>query len=241
MITTILFDLGETLVYLDKPTDEIVNARLHSLHSVLRNDGFDLQYPDLDGVYRVVHSELSSFSRETLIETTTPRILEEVLARLGISCIRPRAIQDLVHDFYEPEIRSWTLYNDTLSVLSSLRDQGFSLGLISNARSDWAVNEIMRRLRIHHFFHTIVTSARFGLRKPRPEIYFKAMRNLGSNHQSTIMVGNNLVADILGAKKANTGAVYLEREYSSEKHVKPDAAAKSLSEIVNIIKEWNDS
>lgn len=54
MITTILFDLGETLVYLDKPTDEIVNARLHSLHSVLRNDGFDLQYPDLDGVYRVV-------------------------------------------------------------------------------------------------------------------------------------------------------------------------------------------
>jgi len=237
MITSILLDLGDTLIRLNKPVEEVMKARVHALHETLLNRGLDVSYGELSEIYRAVHSELSLFSEETGIETTTTRILGEVLARLSLVNVN-QSLEGLVRRFFEPEVRSWFLFDDTLSALSSLKDQDFNLGVVSNARSHWAVLEIMRRLKIDRFFGTIVTSARLGLRKPRPEIYLKAMRDLGSDPGSTIMVGNSLETDVIGAKRLKTRTLYLEREMSGHRIVEPDATIKSLSEIPRVVREW---
>jgi len=241
LISCILFDLGDTLIHLDKPTAEVVKSRLRALHRTLTDDGFDVGYARLDEIYSAVHSEQSLFSQETGIETTTNRILEEVLARLGIKPYESRTTNELVQSFFEPEIKSWILYDDAISVLSYLKNQGFSLGLVSNARSHWAVVEIMRRLEIDGFFGTTITSARFGLRKPRPEIYLKAMCNLSSHPGSTIMIGDSLENDVKGAKRLKTRALYLEREILDQTPVEPDATVRSLSDVLGIIAEWKES
>jgi HAD superfamily hydrolase (TIGR01662 family) len=240
LITSILFDLGGTLIHLDKPTADVVKARLKALHNMFLSGGLDIGYSELSEIYHAVHSELSLFSEETGIETTTSRILEEVFARLGILGLRHWVMEDLVRDFFEPEIKSWVVYDDTLSILSSLKSQGYRLGIVSNARSHWAVIEIMRRLGIDWFFNTTVTSAKFGLRKPRPEIYLKAMRDLGSNIGSTVMIGNSLDTDVIGAKRLKTKALYLEREIPDQRPVEPDATLKSLSDILEVINKWKE-
>jgi len=202
------------------------------------DDGFAVDYVRLNEIYSAVHSEQSLFSQETGIETTTNRILEEVLARLGIRPYESRMICELVQIFFEPEIKSWMLYDDAISILSSLRGQGVRLGLVSNARSHWAVVEITRRLGINGFFGTMVTSAKFGLRKPRPEIYLKAMQDLSSHPESTIMIGDNIDNDVRGAKRLKTRALYLEREILNQMHVEPDATVRSLSDVLGVIAKW---
>lgn len=240
LITSILFDLGDTLIHLDKPTADVVKARLQALNETFLTGGLDVGYSRLSEVYQAVHSELSQFSEQTGIETTTNRILEEVLARLGILGLRHWAMEDLVQNFFDPEIRSWILYNDTLTILSSLRSQGFSLGIVSNARSHWAVIEIMRKLGIDGFFGTTVTSAKFGLRKPRAEIYLKAMQDLGSDTGSSVMVGNSLDTDVIGAKRLKTKVLHLEREIPNQRPVEPDATVRSLSDILEVINKWKE-
>jgi len=181
------------------------------------------------------------FSQETGIETTTSRVLEEVLARIATPKPLPWTMNKLTRSFFEPEIKSWVLYDDTISTLSTLRDHGYRFALVSNSRSHWAVVEIMKRLKIDHYFQTILTSASVGLRKPRPEIYLRAINILGSSSDSTVMIGNSLEIDVLGAKKLGIRALHVEREIAEERPVAPDATIKSLSEIPEVINELNKS
>jgi HAD superfamily hydrolase (TIGR01662 family) len=241
LIKTILFDLGETLIYLDRPAADVIEARVQALHRALQEGKLEIDYRRLSDIYQAVHSELSSFSQETGIETTTSRVLEEVLARLGIASSQLWTIDSLVQKFFEPEIKAWILYDDTIRTLSTLKNQGYCLAVVSNARSHWAVLEIMKRLKIDDFFKATVSSAGVGLRKPRPEIYLRAISHVGSSLQSTVMVGNTLDTDILGAKRLKTRALYLEREVTDRRTIEPDATVRSLSDIPGIIAEWRES
>lgn len=241
MITSILFDLGDTLVHLDRSTYDVMEARVQALHKCLLDGQCETEYGQLREVYYAVHSELSMFSQETGVETTTSRVLEEVLARMATPKPLPWTMDKLVRSFFEPEIKSWILYDDAIPTLSTLRDHGYRFAVVSNARSHWAVVEIMKRLKIDRYFQTILTSASVGLRKPRPEIYLRAMNILGSSPDSTVMIGNSLGIDVLGAKKLNARALHIEREIAEESLVEPDATIKSLSEILEVIRQWNKS
>ena len=85
----------------------------------------------------------------------------------------------------------------------------------------------------------ILTSADIGVRKPRPEIFQKALNDFGSDPSSTVMVGNNLYTDVKGAKELNIRTIYLEREISNQISIKPDAKVKSLLEVLDTISDWN--
>jgi YjjG family noncanonical pyrimidine nucleotidase len=61
---------------------------------------------------------------------------------------------------------------------------------------------------IHHYFKTIVTSQRAGGKKPSKKIFDFALEEAGYAPNTAIMIGDNLLTDIVGARTAGIDTVY---------------------------------
>lgn len=61
---------------------------------------------------------------------------------------------------------------------------------------------------ITSYFKSIVTSARAGHKKPAKEIFEFAMAESGFESHETLMIGDNLLTDIGGARNASLDTVY---------------------------------
>jgi putative hydrolase of the HAD superfamily len=58
------------------------------------------------------------------------------------------------------------------------------------------------------YFKGVVTSARAGCKKPEKEIFEFALRENGFACSDSIMIGDNLLTDIAGARNASVDTVY---------------------------------
>jgi len=77
------------------------------------------------------------------------------------------------------------------------------LGIRSAALSDAPKLEVWLRivgLGLHHYFDHVVTSADFGVHKPDPLPFRKALEALGTAPGETLMVGDWAERDVAGAK-----------------------------------------
>lgn len=89
-------------------------------------------------------------------------------------------------------------------------DPQYRLAILSNTRratrSDIAVE--LGRLGIARHFFAIVTSSDIGWRKPHPLAFEAALAALGVPAGRTVMVGNELEADVAGAKAMGMRTVH---------------------------------
>jgi YjjG family noncanonical pyrimidine nucleotidase len=87
---------------------------------------------------------------------------------------------------------------------------------------------------IHHYFKDIVTSARAGYKKPAKEIFEFALKENKAQACETIMIGDNLLTDIAGAKNALIDTVFFNP--SKIKHdSKVDYEIETLTELRRIL------
>lgn len=59
-----------------------------------------------------------------------------------------------------------------------------------------------------HFFSEVVTSERAGARKPAREIFEFALRTAGAIREQSVMIGDNLLTDIAGARSCQIDHIY---------------------------------
>jgi FMN phosphatase YigB (HAD superfamily) len=76
------------------------------------------------------------------------------------------------------------------------------------------------------------------LRKPQPEIFYRAIERLGVLAQNSIFVGDNPEADILGAKNAGMQAIWKRSSHWLEAQA-ADATIDELSEIPALLEQVN--
>jgi putative hydrolase of the HAD superfamily len=109
------------------------------------------------------------------------------------------------------------------------------MGLISNAGDDEDVQQLARRFGIDQYFDFILTSAACSYRKPHPRIFELALSNWYFLPSEAVMVGDNLDADVRGAKNAGLYTIWLTRRAGKrsdlEMTVQPDASLSALWEL----------
>jgi putative hydrolase of the HAD superfamily len=161
------------------------------------------------------------------------------MGMFGVHKPYQRLMQGALEEYHRPELQLWQLYPDSLETLVTLETEGYQLGLISNANSDWAVNAILRKFEIHRFFKIILTSAALRIRKPRPAIFLKALDALKTLPKETVFVGDSFDADVIGARNVGIHAIHLRRKPTERVIlVEPEVTVTSLSEAVKIINSW---
>ena len=99
---------------------------------------------------------------------------------------------------------------DAREVLTALKPR-YRLGIISNTvgSGDAELAEALEKAGIRPLIDALVTSRDFGKAKPDPAIYAEGARRLAVPLAATLMVGDRLDTDVLGALNAGIPAVWL--------------------------------
>jgi HAD superfamily hydrolase (TIGR01549 family) len=104
------------------------------------------------------------------------------------------------------------LFSDVRRTLDRLRSERRRLGILSNARSDSALRDLLESVGILSYFQAIVASGSEGVAKPDPEIFRRAVTRLGVGVGEAFYVGDLAYTDAKAAERAGLGAVWLHRD-----------------------------
>ncbi len=105
------------------------------------------------------------------------------------------------------------LYDGVEELLEVLKASGKKIYLLSNAQSDFTRPEITL-LGLEEYFDGIFVSSEVGVKKPGKEFYEKLLDTYGLQPSESIMIGNDIKADILGAKEVGLHTFYINSNIS---------------------------
>ena len=238
-LRAVLFDLGDTLWHFPElpPVDTIRKETVQRISELLRS--WDIE-PEGERFFlgrdiRLALNEVEGAAyRGDLVSPNYTTLVQNVAASKGL---------DLSPEQSEQLWDTWNLggaflgrilFDDTIDMLETLRNQGYRLGCITN-RSFGGPRflEEVRELGILDFFEVMAISCDFGYMKPHPQIYEHALSTMKIAPDETAMVGDSLRADMEGAQALGITAIWRTRPNPREEidGVVPDFTVDELREI----------
>jgi len=124
-------------------------------------------------------------------------------------------------------------------VLETIRKGGYKIAMIANGDRVGARN-VINTCGLKDYFDAMVISEEVGIEKPTREIFEAALDRLKVKAENTIMVGNRIDADIVGANRIGMKSVWFKwndryQETISNEEERPDFVIKSLPELLGIL------
>ncbi len=127
---------------------------------------------------------------------------------LGINSSDAKTASEKVRDIIMLA-SNYTLFDDTVDVLKTAKEKGHTNLILSNNYPE--LEKITDALDITGYFDRLIISGLVGYDKPRKEIFDLAKSYYPG--EEFVMIGDNPVADILGAKSAGMTAVLVHSGY----------------------------
>lgn len=208
-IEGIIFDLGHTLMFLDRPWTEIFARGVNDLAALLTTEGLDLDGEAFGQALLERRSEGFARAQQTLREVTAEESMRWTFARFGLPDPEPALVRSAIDAFFAYEDIHWLAYPESSHVLEELSARGLRLGMFSNATDDPFIQNLVDRLGFRPWLDPALTSAGTGIRKPDPAAFAPILEAWGLAPASVVMVGDTLDADILGARRAGMRSVWI--------------------------------
>ena len=108
--------------------------------------------------------------------------------------------------YVDPSV-GWRLFDDVVPVLSRLREAGWMHAILSNHVPE--LRAIVSGLGLDELVSILVCSAETGYEKPHPRAFAALLDEVDA--ERVVMVGDNVVADVLGAEALGIEAVLVRR------------------------------
>jgi putative hydrolase of the HAD superfamily len=134
---------------------------------------------------------------------------QKVLFAMGIEISEAFSLQ-LNQHFLETLPHQHHLMDDAFDVLEYLKPK-YQLHILSNGYREVQTKK-MHSAGILHFFENLFTVDNAKGKKPDKIFYDFAVETVGTNHKECIMIGDNLLTDIEGARNAGIRAIYFNPE-----------------------------
>lgn len=207
-IKTIFFDAADTLFY-------IRDGLGHTYAGVARKYGAEHEPEQIKKAFSGAFKSAPALAFGNVTESERARlekqwwrdVVENVYSELGMFDGFDAHFDELFEVF---RTDAWTLFPETVDVLSDLKSRGYKLGVISNF--DSRVYDVMKRLGIHGYFDTFVISSEAGYAKPSRGIFSIALEHAGVGSGQCIHIGDDLQNDFHGARALGIRALLLDRE-----------------------------
>ena len=117
-------------------------------------------------------------------------------------------------------------------LMDYLRNRGYRLHLCSNGFHEVQYRKL-RASQLFGHFDTIILSEDAGANKPSPEFFDYAFRTSGAKLETTLMIGDNFVTDILGAKSAGLDVLFFNPH--PDQFVAPEPVNYEVNHLRDII------
>lgn len=121
-------------------------------------------------------------------------------------------------------------------LMDYLKGKGYRMHMCSNGFHEVQYKKLAA-CGLRKYFDTIILSEDAGVNKPSPRYFDYALDRSGAERQNTLMIGDNLQSDILGALNAGIDAMLFNRWAINEQDItqKPTFIVERLQDIMNIL------
>jgi putative hydrolase of the HAD superfamily len=222
MVRAVLFDLYDTLLYLDSALVSETRRQL-GVRAGVDLDAWAALWRD--NILDRMLGKLGSLEDE----------IRTMLRQLGAD-----PSPDLLAELAETETVGWThavtLYPETVPTLTALRERGLLLGLISNCSAQ--AGAVLERIGLAGHFDSIVLSCEVGVGKPDRAIFEHAFRHLGVTPAESMFVADGAFTELDAAKALGMVAVKIEQANQSGDYgtsTSFDHRIERLTEVLDLL------
>jgi len=224
-ITDVFFDLDHTLWDFEK-NSALAFQKVFDRHKIAIN------FSDFIEVYEGVNQQYWKLYREEKVTKQELRRgrLSDVFDKFGVRY--PVAFIDAMADSYINYLpENNFLFDGTFELLDYLRPK-YKLHIITNGFEEVQTRKL-HNSNIAVFFNTVTNSERVGVKKPNPKIFQYALNVANTLPEKSVMIGDNLEADILGAEAVGFNTIHFTQpEAMSSQNA---YRVSSLQEIKNFL------
>ena len=224
-VTDIFFDLDHTLWDFER------NSAL-TFERILGVNKVDVDLNDFLEVYVPTNFAFWKLYREEKITKEELRYqrLRSVFDNLGHNIS-----DDMIHILSEEYIQYLSSYNhlfpNTIEVLEYLRPN-YKLHIITNGFQEIQYKK-MQNANIDGYFNQVINSEMAGVKKPNPIIFELALHKANTVATKSLMVGDSLEADILGAQAVGFHTLHFNGHNEPTHDI--SQMIHDLSEIKNLL------
>lgn len=261
MVKAIFFDLDDTLLWDKKSVEkafqetcrlaeELTGESCANLEEAVRAaatelySGYDtydftkmIGINPFEGLWGTFDDEGEDFQKmKTIVPTYRQEAWTLGLQKIGIEDSAEIGNQ-LGEYFPEARKRNPVLYEESLNVLAELKEH-YQLLLLTNGSPSLQQLKLEITPEIAPYFNHIIVSGAFGKGKPDPDIFDHALSKFDFTADEVLMVGDNLMTDIIGAGKVGIRSVWINREQKApHETIIPTYEIQHLEELLQLLEQ----
>lgn len=224
----ILFDIGYTLLF---------QHREVNYQKYLKDLGIERS---LEQIFKAYHVSDKLFMREYNgafghdPTTFLPWFLGTVNYQLGVRTDLVQQFQTLQR-LNDNDPQFWRPFPFVHNTLQTLKQQGYTLGIISNW--DDTARPLLAQYDLSKYFDPIIISSEFGIAKPHKEIFEHALQLANVPANEVIYVGDNYYDDVIGARQVGIETVLLNPyDRLGIEEIKYDLVVESIEKLPSLLK-----
>jgi len=230
-IKAVLFDMFDTLMMIEH-NHAFYNPSLRKAHAFLVQNGVKVSFEAFQAAYEAARDALYAVADFRMEEPHFNVRIANALHSLGYTVdVSSDVVWGATLAFCEEFMRFVRIDENAKSSLQKLRGK-YRLGIVSNFAIPECVFRLLKRQNLAGLFDVVVVSGAVNKRKPSPEIFQKALEQLGVDASESVFVGDTLDADIQGPKSMGMRTIYIERRQQKENaQTRPDHTIRNLDEL----------
>lgn len=200
----LFFDLDHTLWDFERNSSESLTEIYHS--SSLNDHGIGSMELFIQSFLRVntrlwEDFDSGKFHHSYIRENRFKMVFEE----LGVEC--PPHHVEIGETYLNTLPTKKHLLEGALDALTYANSAGYKMHIVTNGFNEIQARKITSS-GISHFFENVITFENANAKKPDPAIFAYALQMADASAKECIMIGDNWIADIMGAKQFGMDTIY---------------------------------
>jgi len=218
MIKHVFFDLDHTLWDFERNSAQ-------AFRTIFSRNEIELDLEEFLRAYKPINEQYWKLYREERISKPKLRYgrLSDAFGAIGHK-VTDDLINTLSVQYIEHLPDHNALFKGAIPVLDYLSAK-YTLHIITNG-----FNEVqhlkLSRSNIAVYFNQVITSESVGVKKPNPRIFNHALERAQAAAHESLMIGDSVEADVLGALKVNMKAIHFNHDNRTV-----DAAITSINKL----------
>jgi len=224
-ITDIFFDLDHTLWDFDKNSEITYKIVFEKLK-------IKVSLKDFLEAYVAINENLWKLFREDKIDKETLRYkrLKDTFTKINVE-VSDEVVFKVADQYIYHLSKQTHLLKGTIKLLDYLKPK-YTLHIITNGFAEVQEGKLQNS-NLVSYFDVIVNSEMAGVKKPNPIIFEAALRLANVSKATSLMIGDNLEADVFGALDYGMDAIcYNYHKHDLPSHIK---YVDDLEELMHIL------